>query len=88
MVCPYIGIMFLEECYYGCTWALKGLVWTGTESGICPLVFIHIKENALDIHFSHSTTDQQLEKSELEPKLARLSNKNFIVPICCSTLGT
>lgn len=44
------------------------------KCGICPLSFAHIKENALDIHFSHWITDQQLEKSELKPKLARLSN--------------
>lgn len=59
---------------------------TKQKRGICLLVFAqekkNLKENALDIHFSHWTTDQQLEKSELKPK----SNENVIVPICCSTL--
>lgn len=73
-------------------WPLKGQGWTENESvGFVFLFFPkkikkNLKENALDIHFSHWTTDQQLEKSELKPRLATPSNKNVIVPICCSTL--
>lgn len=52
------------------------------SSCFCPRKKKNLKENALDIHFSHWTTDQQLEKSELKPK----SNENVTVPICCSTL--
>lgn len=38
------------------------------------------------MNFTHWTTDQQLEKSELKPRLAAPSNENVIVPICCSSL--
>lgn len=65
-----------------------GVKW---KCRICLLVFAqenkkNLKENAVDIQFIHWATDQQLEKSELKPRLAMLSNENVIVPSCCSTL--
>lgn len=65
-------------------WAPKGPVCTQSVA-FGPLFFTHRKQNELAVNFSHWPTDEQLEKSELKPRLAKLSNKNVTVPVCCST---